>query len=88
MSNTTASWRDELKDWIKNQHGTAGWEQKLENFISQVEQEAHERGKRDTENDTPLDFPEIMPKNQCTDCGAWVSDELKDKHNCKKINRK
>lgn len=26
-----------VEDWIKNQHGTAGWEQKLKNLIVKVE---------------------------------------------------
>ena len=28
------------------------------------------------------DMPAVLPKNQCTQCGAWVSDELKDDHIC------
>lgn len=30
------SWQTELQDWIKNQHGSAGWEQKLEAFIQDL----------------------------------------------------
>lgn len=30
------TWQTELQDWIKNQHGSAGWEQKLEAFIQDL----------------------------------------------------
>lgn len=30
------SWQEDLQEWINNQHGTAGWEQKLENFIQSI----------------------------------------------------
>ena len=29
------TWKERLTVWIKTQHGTAGWEQKLENFIDE-----------------------------------------------------
>lgn len=30
------TWQTGLQDWIKNQHGSAGWEQKLEAFIQDL----------------------------------------------------
>ena len=27
------SWREELGEWIDEQHGSAGWESKLEKFV-------------------------------------------------------
>ncbi len=37
------TWKTELQDWIKNQHGSAGWEQKLEAFIQDLlDQKARE----------------------------------------------
>lgn len=30
------SWQEELEIWIEKQRGTAGWEQKLENFIQSL----------------------------------------------------
>lgn len=30
---TTPSWEASLEHWIKTQHGTAGWQMKLENLI-------------------------------------------------------
>ena len=30
------NWKEEFDEWIKNQHGTAGWEMKLENFIQKL----------------------------------------------------
>lgn len=30
------TWQTKLQDWIKNQHGSAGWEQKLEAFIQDL----------------------------------------------------
>jgi hypothetical protein len=32
------SWQDRLVKWVETQHGTAGWELKLENFISSERQ--------------------------------------------------
>lgn len=29
-------WREELENWIKTQHGSAGWQQKLENLIESL----------------------------------------------------
>lgn len=37
------NWIKALEEWIKTQHGSAGWEMKLENFISQVEKDAIEK---------------------------------------------
>jgi hypothetical protein len=33
--------KKDLRNWIKTQHGTAGWEKKLENFVLKV----YEKGK-------------------------------------------
>lgn len=30
------NWKQQLTHWIETQHGTAGWEMKLENFISSL----------------------------------------------------
>jgi len=30
------TWQKELKEFLETQHGTAGWEQKLENFIEKL----------------------------------------------------
>ena len=42
---------DRLQKWIESQHGTAGWEMKLENFIKQelnkAKQEAYNKGVQD-----------------------------------------
>lgn len=45
-------WKEGLKEWIDNQHGTAGWEQKLENYIQNTiipmaEEAGYEKGMRD-----------------------------------------
>lgn len=40
---TKDNWIKALEEWIKTQHGSAGWEMKLENFISQVEKDAIEK---------------------------------------------
>ncbi len=40
---------EKLDEWLKTQHGTAGWQQKLMSFIEKVEQEAYERGRKDGE---------------------------------------
>ena len=33
---THSDWEKQLVDWINTQHGTAGWQYKLENFIRQT----------------------------------------------------
>lgn len=33
MGINKSNWRERLQTWIKEQHGSAGWEMKLENFI-------------------------------------------------------
>lgn len=33
---TLENWPEDLKTWLEKQHGTAGWEQKLESFISML----------------------------------------------------
>jgi hypothetical protein len=38
--NKWETWTLDLDNWIKEQHGTAGWEQKLENFIAEQRKQA------------------------------------------------
>jgi hypothetical protein len=35
-------WRNRLETFLKEQHGTAGWEMKLENFVSSLLSEQQE----------------------------------------------
>lgn len=44
--NTTRWWEVELQQWINTQHGTAGWEQKLENLIEHIVDKAYVAGYR------------------------------------------
>ena len=47
----------ELQKFLKEQHGSAGWEQKLENFISRQREEEYERG-----YDEAMEYAKIVEK--------------------------
>jgi uncharacterized protein YihD (DUF1040 family) len=50
----TDEWRDKLHTWIDRQYGTAGWEQKLENLIDSLLDQATSKA-REEELDKIID---------------------------------
>lgn len=44
MQKEKKEWVDELAYWIGTQHGTAGWETKLKNFIRSQREQARREG--------------------------------------------
>lgn len=76
--------------------GVLDLEQFILDISSQAQQEAVERERKkinslirkkleyleERSQELKQDMPAVLPKNQCTQCGAWVSDELKDDHIC------
>lgn len=59
-TNTQQSWQERLTGWIETQHGTAGWEQKLEAFISQEIQRAKEESARENEKKLYFEGDELL----------------------------
>ena len=45
---TTNDWQEQLHDWLATQHGTAGWELKLEALIKNIRDYAYKEGANDT----------------------------------------
>lgn len=47
MTHTQEGWRERLRAWIKKQHGTAGWQVKLENLMeAEIETARREERKK------------------------------------------